>query len=146
MPGLHDQDILAFTACEEENALRQLHYWLRYEGMAPLLGGSAFFIPYGIVMVVLVALAVVFTPYMLFQLWRARWLKSILAFALIVLVPVVGCRFVSADDTLVRFFLTYGPLVPFFIYTWGLRLVLGEKLAEVTAVRHLDYERERNAG
>ena len=140
-----DDDLLAHSVTEEEYSLRQLHYWLRYEGLTPLLGGFAFFVPYGLVMTVLVGLAVVFAPYMVWQLWRAKWFKTLAVFAVCVGVPLVVSRFVSADSFVLKFLLTYGPLVPFYFFTWILRLVIGEELAERSGVRLFDHERERSA-
>lgn len=58
---------------EQEHALQQLRYWLHYEGLTGLLGGTVFWLPVGLVVTVLMLLAAVFTPYMLWRLVTAKW-------------------------------------------------------------------------
>lgn len=127
---------------EEEDALRQLHRWLKYEGLVPLGGAFAFFTPYGLVVLILAGTAVAFTPYLLYQLWRARWWKSIVTFVVVVLAPL-GFWLAGFGDELGQYLLSAVPLAAFFVYTWILRLVIGEDLQERSAVRLFDYERER---
>ena len=140
-----EHDLLAYTAAEDEYALRQLHHWLKYEGLLPFAGVGAFVIPYGLIMTALVAAAVLFAPYMLFQLWRARWVKTIVLFVVLVLVPVATSYLIESDDVIITYFLRYLPLVAFYLFAWILRLVIGEELNERSAVRLFDHERARNS-
>ncbi len=140
-----EHDILGYAAAEDEYALRQLHHWLKWEGLLPLTGLGAFFLPFSLIMTVLVGAAILFTPYMIFQLWRARWMKSIVFFAIVVLVPVAASFLIKSDELLLTYFLRFLPLVAFYMFTWILRLVIGENLNERSAVRLFDRERERAA-
>ena len=142
---MQDRELLAHSLGDEEYALQQLHYWLAYEGLTFLGGSAAFWFPYRLVFTVLVVLAAVFAPYMLWQLARARWFKSIAVFVLVVLLPFVGSRFVAVSDPLVEFLFLGVPLAAFYIYAWILRLVLGEHLSERRWVRTIEYEHERNS-
>jgi len=122
---------------EEEYTLRQLHYWLRYEGLSFLGGSAGFWLPYKLVLGILVALAALFSLYMLWRLWTARWYKAIVVFMIVVVLPLVVSRFISTDASYARLVLTWVPLVNFYIYTWVLRLVLGEHLEQARLLRHV---------
>ena len=142
---MQDHELLAYSVGEDEYALQQLHYWLAYEGLTFLGGSAAFWLPYQLVFTVLVLLAAVFTPYMLWQLFRARWFKSIGVFVVVVLLPFVCSKVVPVNDPLAEFLLLALPLVAFYVYTWVLRLVLGEHLSERRWMRTIEYERIRNS-
>ena len=88
--------------------------------------------------------AVIFTPYMLWHLVKARWIKSVVVFVVVVIAPFLASRFVSADASLTRFLLTGLPLVLFYIYTWILRGMIGEHLAEMSQARLIEYEHGRS--
>ena len=93
-----------------------------------LLGAAAFVLPFGLVASVLVALAVVFTPYMLWELYRAGWHRAIGAFAALVLGPAVASWF--AGGALLQYALIGGALLGFYLYTWALFYLIGEHLSE----------------
>lgn len=128
---------------EEEYSLKQLHYWLRYEGLTGLLGGTVMWLPYGVVMSILIMMAVVFTPYMLWHLWTARWYKSIAVFPIVTGIPVLLAMISTDDISIGNYFLTVVPLVFFYLYTWSLRYVIGERLSEIEAVRSFEMQRQR---
>ena len=82
---------------------------------------------------------------MLWHLVKARWIKSVVVFVVVVIAPFLASRFVSADASLTRFLLTGLPLVLFYIYTWILRGMIGEHLAEMSQARLIEYEHGRTA-
>lgn len=135
-------DLITYGVSEQDYALRSLQRWLRYEGLAPLLGGSAFFVPYGLVVGALVLLAIVFVPYLLWKLFEAGWYKSIITFVLLILVPLVAARFMEVGS-LSRFLLVTGPLAAFYIYTWVLAYLIGDHLKEAQAIREVESARRR---
>ncbi len=136
--------LLNVAVSEEESALQQLHHWLSYETLTVILGGGMFFLSYGLAMTVLIVLAVLFTPYMLWQLARAKWLKAIVAFAVVVIVPFALSRWMHAEGSVGYYVWTMGPLVLFYLYAWVLRYVIGEHLSEMQMVRQVESGRRRN--
>lgn len=122
---------------EEEYALRGLHHWLTRGGSSVLLAPMGVFVPYSIVLSVLFVCAVVFTPYMLYQLVKARWYKSVATFVVTVLVPFIVFRFVSGSSTGMAL-MAFVPFVAFYLYTWILRAVVGDYLREKAEVRVLE--------
>jgi len=143
----HDDEpeLLVPTRGEGGVELRQLHYWLAWEGLLPFLGFAAFWFPPSLVATILAGGAVFFAPYMIWKLWQARRLKAIVWFFVVVIVPLVVAVSVPLDDPAVRFILVLGPIVLFYMYTWGLRLALSRELAESREAYLLEWQRQRKA-
>lgn len=137
-------DLAAFSlgASGEEYALRKLHYWLRYEGLTPILGGGAFWLPYSLITTALIILAALFTPYLLWHLAKAKWYRAIAVFITVVCVPFLAALLAETDLSM-GFLLSMVPLVCFYLYTWTLRFVIGEQLREAATVRQLEWDRRR---
>ena len=125
----------AVSSAEQEDSLRRLHYWLRYEGLTGLFGGTVIWLPFGFVSSILVVMAIIFTPYMLWHLWRAGWRTWIPVFCAIVVAPALVALLLESQVNLGYYFLAIAPLVLFYAYTWTLRYVIGEHLAELDALR-----------
>ncbi len=143
---MSDVEASAYATSEEEHALQKLHYWLRYEGQTAWLGGGAFFLPYSLISAVLTTLAVVFTPYMLWRLAKAKWYKAIALFIILVCVPFLATRFMQGGSSTAYYLWTTVSLVLFYVYTWVLRSVIGDHLREQSATRHImREERSRHA-
>lgn len=128
---------------EEVYSLRQLHYWLRYEGLTGLLGGTVVWLPFGLVMSGLILLAALFTPYMLWHLWKARWYTSMVVFGALIVGPLAIAVFLENRISIGYYLLTMVPLVFFYAYTWTLRYMIGEHLFEVDSVRAFERERQQ---
>ncbi len=131
---------------EDEPALRSLHHWLQYQSLTFLGGAAAFFVPYRLVAGGLALLALVFTPYMIWQLAVAKRYKTIATFSAVVLVPIVAGVLFTSESSLLRYLLTYGALVPFYIFTWVLKGQLDSELQERRMVRVFEHERRRDTG
>jgi hypothetical protein len=126
----------------DEHSLHRLHYWLKYEGMSGGLFFASFWVPAGLVAGALYVLALVFTPYMIWHLAKAGWYRAITLFSAFVLLPFVVSRILPSDGTLGRFLIDWTPLIVFYIFTWILRLLIGEHLSERRAIRDIEYRRE----
>lgn len=131
---------------EQNYHLEKVHYWLRYEGLAPGLFFGAFWLPYGLITSILFVSAYVFTPFMLYHFWRAKYYKPIAVFSVLVLIPYMVSVIVPAGASMSSFFLNLAPLVFFFIFAWVMKLVLSERLSESRAVRDIEQAREYRAG
>ncbi|MFQ5568586.1 MAG: hypothetical protein ACE5G0_02860 [Rhodothermales bacterium] len=109
--------------------LERLHVWLKYEISTAFLFVIVFFAPYNLVLIVLVGIAVLFTPFMLITLYRAQRTSWVVAFLVLVGVPTV-LGFVGSEDRLLNYFFRTLPLILFFTYCWCLRHAVGEWLEE----------------
>lgn len=140
-----DRESLALAPVHGKFELHQLHYWLAWEGLLPFLGFGAFWFSPTVVAAVLAGMAVAFAPYMLWKLWRAGRYKAILWFLVVVIGPLVTAAMVNVDQPAVRVILLLGPIVLFYMYTWGLRLVLSQELAESREAYLLEWQRQMDA-
>lgn len=142
-------DILANAESMDESSLRELYYWLQYEKHTWMLGGGIAWFPYGLIMLALSILAVLFTPFMLWHLFRAKWYKSIIVFFVVVILPFVISQFIPLESSVIGFLLSVTPLLNFYIYTWLLSYMIGEYLSKLDFFKRFDLEqkmKERNLG
>lgn len=105
--------------------------------------------PYSLIMLGLSVLAVLFTPFMLWHLYRAKWHKSIIVFFAVVILPFVISLFIPLESSVVGFLLSITPLLSFYIYTWLLSYMIGEYLSELDFFKKFDLEqkiKDRNLG
>lgn len=111
-----------------EDALRELHRWLTYEGVTALAGALVWVLP-GVLGWVLAGSALLFTPYLVWQLAQAGWRGALGGFGAMVVAPtvVLGTAFGTIG--------VWIGLALFYLYTWGLRHVVGEHLHEAAWMR-----------
>ena len=122
--------------------LGQLQTALRFKGAAPVLVVLSFVVSPGLIGMLLAVLAAAFTPYMLVQLWRARWIRVIMVFAVLVIGPALWAWLSEPSSNmgiLVRYMV---PLVLFYLYVWGLNLAIGSRLAERERARMFGFGAE----
>ena len=133
-----------------EQPLRDLHAALRYEGLTAFGGAAAFWLPASLAESVLVLLAVGFTPYLIWKLWQAGWRGTVLAFGLVVGLPVLlallgaAATAMSATTAMSAYLLTAVPLVLFYAFTWALQYQIGDHLREAEDARRV-YRQARHA-
>ncbi|GAA5522037.1 hypothetical protein LQ318_09810 [Aliifodinibius salicampi] len=147
--AIKEADILANTETLNESSLRELYYWLQYEKHTWMLGGGIVWFPYGLIMLGLSVLAVLFTPFMLWQLFRAKWYKSIIVFLAVVILPFVINQFIPLESSVFGFLLSVLPLLNFYIYTWLLSYMVGEYLSKFDFFKRFDLEqkiKDKNLG
>lgn len=111
----------------EKRYLTELHRGLTLGGSSWILGGSAVFLPYGIVFLLLIVAAIAFSPYMLWRLYKCGRKGWLAGFAVTVLVPA-ALALVLSPGGLSGYLLGATPLITFYIYTWILRLSVSEWL------------------
>lgn len=128
MPG---SELNLHFVSEEEDNLQKLNHWLNYEISSVGLGGLAFFIPFGLVLTLLKWAAVIFTPCMLWRLFKARRFGWIVGFGIFVVLPFLAGWFMVKDDLIASIFTSMIPLAAFYLYTCVLRVVVGEWLEKL---------------
>lgn len=116
---------------EDYDNLDKLHRWLSYELSSAGLSGLAFLVPYKYIADLLTLAAVIFTPYMLWRLFKARRFGWIVGFFITVGFPFLLGRFAGSTGMVAGFLLSVFPLIAFYFYTWMLRLKTGEWLLDV---------------
>lgn len=122
-----------------EHAATRLHHWLNYGSKSAILGFGAFWLPIGPVTMLVVVLALLFTPYLLWRLYQIRWYGWLGVFVVVVLVPLLIVRpLVDPRAMLWWYVFTVGPLLTFYLFIWVLRYVLGEHVDELKALRFLE--------
>ncbi len=115
----------------EESRLRELHRWLTYEGLSAMLTTLMFFDPAGIVFVLLIGAAIIFTPYMLLRLYQTGHYGWMIGFAVTVGIPSLLLLIIRPDGV-AAFALSMLTLATFYLYTWLLRYTVGEWLVELS--------------
>ncbi len=126
---------------EDEYFLEKLHYWLKWGSGSASMVVALFWIPYGMVLMVVNFLAVIFAPYLLVRLVQARRFKAVAVFVIVVLLPFAISRIVGAGSSMSFFFLSVFPLVAYYFYLWILTMQIGEYLSQQRAIRKMDYDR-----
>lgn len=112
--------------------IRRLYYWLSYHRYTGFLYGGLLYVPYKVILFILVALAVVFAPYMLYVLYsngRRGWLA---AFAVVVGIPAVLAFVIPASGLVAAAVLHLFPLLTFYFYCYALRFSVGEWVGDAS--------------
>jgi hypothetical protein len=137
---MDESDILGGAKTIEEHSLSQLQYWLQYEKHSWLAGAGIVWMPYGLIMMGLLILAILFSPFMLWHLYKAKWYKSISIFFAIVILPLIIFQFFGTGNDVADFLLMVLPLFTFYCYTWILSYVIGNYLNEIETVKKWQKE------
>lgn len=130
------------TSLRTEWHLQKLHRWLTASGLSALLGTGAYVMPYGIIMMVLILAAIVFTPFMLWSLYQCGRNGWIAAFGVMVLLPALLALALSPGGV-ASFLLAILPLFNFYVYTWVLRHSVGDWLENLRGKRILRQQERR---
>ena len=125
----------------ETGRLQQLHRWLTFGGGSMILGGTGLILPMGIVLIVMTWGAVLFTPFLLWQLYQIKKPQWIIGFLVVVGLPLLGSFFVE-NVSVFGLILSMMPLSMFYLYTWMLRHYV-EEWIEVTRWKRHDELRQR---
>lgn len=120
--------------------LRRLHQWLTLESWAGVSCGALYWLPYSLVGSLLGIAAVAFTPILVVHLWalgRRGWLATF--------VGLMGGLFLlgGALPGPWRGLLGLLPLLGFYVFTWVLKLAVGEWIQEVEEAIRWRIEKAR---
>ncbi|MDX1617875.1 MAG: hypothetical protein R3224_03760 [Balneolaceae bacterium] len=139
---MKEAEILANTFTEEEHSLERLYEWLQYNKHSWMLGGGMVWLPYSLVLKGITVIAALFTPFMLWHLYKAGWYKSIVLFSLFVLIPFACAQLFEADNFIFNYTLTVLPLLSFYLFMWVLSHLIGEYLEEVREQKKIRFEQQ----
>ncbi len=107
--------------------LRQLYRYLTVEASTLVLFFAWFIVPPAILLLILTALAVLFTPYMLTVLFLEKRYGWIAGFVLIV-GGATAASLLPAKSPILDVVLTWAPLFLFYGYCWSLRIAIADWL------------------
>jgi len=122
----------------ERYHLTRLSKVLNYELSSSVLFLLAFVSVFAIPLLMLAA--IVFTPIMLFDLYKSNKKGWIAAFVVIVIVPLLIILIIGMNSGDIKTFL-FIPLAPFYLYTFLLKLSVNERVQELKAREQ--YEKEK---
>jgi len=140
---MNEADILKNAVSVKEYSLRQLQQWLDYGKHTWSLGAGIIWFPFGIVFTILKIIAVVFTPYMLWHLFKAAWYKSIVVFLLIVILPFVVSKFLILQNDVLNYICAVLPILTFYIFTYIISYMIGEELNKINTLRRWKREERK---
>ncbi len=121
---------------EETFRLEKLSKYLNYEVSSSILYAGSFFFPMFIIILFLAA--TIFTPFMLFVLYKEEKKGWIVSFAIIVLIPAI--LFATFLPSVIM-----GSLIPFYLYCFILRMEVKGWLQEMRARNTLVLQRFKKA-
>ncbi|MCD4818327.1 MAG: hypothetical protein K8S23_06515 [Candidatus Cloacimonetes bacterium] len=85
------------TNQRQQLIMERLYHTLTYEGSTIALMGGYYFIGYGLVLMILTILAMIYTPYLIKTLINLKKWKWIIAFAIMISAPFIMKLFVSKN-------------------------------------------------
>lgn len=130
-----NQNAAANLPSKEEWRLRELQRWLTYEGLTGVLLPLSYFIPIGALLLLLVAAALIFTPYMLLRLYQCGRYGWMIGFGVAVGPPLLLFLLVRAGGS-ASVLLSLVPLGAFYLYTWLLHHSVSEWIDELSWEPH----------
>lgn len=139
---MNEADILANAMTEEEYSLDRLQYWLQYGKHSWSVGAGIIWFSYGLILTIVKILAIIFTPYMLWHLFKAKWYKSIVVFLIIVIMPFVVFQSLPVKNHILYFVFMVLPIVSFYFYTYIISYMIGEYLNDIKTLKKWKIEEE----
>ncbi len=133
-------DIEANAVSVEVYSLRELLYWLQYEKHTWTLCAGGIYLPIGLILMLVTLLAIVFTPYMLWHLFKAKWYKSIVVFLIIVVLPFIAFQILEIENEVLSYIVKSIPILTFYLYTNVISYVIGGHLNKVDTLKEIDFE------
>ena len=138
---INHSDIQQDAVTAEQSSLQKLQYWLEYEKYTGLLMfGAVWF--YALVFRLLYLAAIVFTPYMLWHLYKAKWYKAIITFIFVVLFPFAIVHLITLDNSIIDSILKFIPFFFFYFYTWILSYMIKNYTAERAELKRIEQVKE----
>lgn len=137
---MNQADILAYAVTVEERSLGELQHWLNYAKHTWSLGAGIIWLPYGLILMALKIVAFIFTPYMLWHLFKAKWYKSVVVLLAVVVVPFIASQFIQTTSVIGFLFMVL-PFLTFYLFTYIISYMIGEQLIKIKTLKK--WEREQ---
>lgn len=119
---------------ETENHLRKLYKVLNYEISAPVLFILIFLPGAGIILNIAILL---FTPFMLYVLYKASKRGWMIAFIVLIFLPLISARF-YIEAPQVKMIVSLAVVMLFFLYCFLLRHSIGSQLNDLDGARRFE--------
>ncbi len=141
---MSNSGITAIAVTVEESSLSTLYNWLQFKKHTWIIGAVIIWLPYDIILTGISILAAIFTPFMLWHLFKAKWYNAIITFCAIVILPFIIFLLVQIDNPLTSLLTGVVPLVTFYFYTYVISYMIGEYIGELKAARRWEKENLAN--
>jgi len=138
------EELLANAVTVEEHSLHSIQQWLQYGKHSWSIGAGIFWISYGWILLALKIIALVFTPYMIYHLYQARWYKSVFVLLTVVVLPFGVFQFLEVDNNILGFVLSFFPFLALYLFCYIISYMIGEELIKIKTLRA--WEREKKSG
>lgn len=124
-----------YSSLEEiENHLRRLYKILNYELTTPALLILIFLPGAGFILNLAILL---FTPFMLYVLYKAGKMSWLVTFILLIFIPFIAARF-YIDTPQVKMIVSLAIVMMFFLYCFLLRYSIGNQLNDLDGKRRFE--------
>lgn len=110
--------------------MRRLHHTLTYAGSSVVLYVGYPIIGYFIVSIILTVTAIIYTPYLIKTLIKLKKWKWIIAFGIMVVVPMI-LVYIIPYKIIFNTFLSFIPLLMFYIFCWILRFSIPDWIEKI---------------
>lgn len=132
---MNNADILEHASTVEERSIGELQKWLQYAKHTWPIGAGIFFFPYGLVLMALKVVAYVFSPFMLYYLFRAGWYKSVAVLLTMVVLPFALAHFIQLEHPALNYLFTFLPFFNFYLYIYSINYLIGEYMIKVETLK-----------
>ena len=109
--------------------LRRLYHWLTYHRLTIFVYGLSFYLPPFAILSFLTFIALAFAPYMLFVLFEQKKRGWIMAFVIMIGLPI-GLTFMPVSVSFVHTALLFLPLLMFYLYCVFLRYAVADWISD----------------
>ena len=110
--------------------MRRLHHTLTYAGSSAALFVGYPIIGYFIVLNILIVTAIVYTPYLIKTLIALKKWRWVIAFGIMVIVPMLLVYTISYQS-IFRSVFAFTPLLMFYIFCWVLRFCIPDWIEKI---------------
>jgi hypothetical protein len=124
----------------EEYSLGELQQWLQYAKHSWSLAATTIFVPYGFILMAIKTGAYVFTPYMLWHLYQAKWYKTVGVLFTVIVLPLLISQIITLENNVLYFMLLFFPFLNFYIFTYVISFMIREQMTKIKTLKRWKRE------